>query len=103
MANHFSQYTVLLLLITSSALMITVTSSEVCNKDGGGSGGVADNCSSLQQKRCEDKLHMPGGGCDKQWCTNACALKHLGQGATGKCLGFFRRPTAVCICTFNCL
>ncbi|QHO38227.1 uncharacterized protein DS421_4g118570 [Arachis hypogaea] len=101
MANHFSQYTVLLLLITSStsALMMTVASSEVCNKDG----GIEDNCSSLQQKRCEDKLRMPRGGCDKQWCTNACALKHLGQGATGKCLGFFRRPTAICICTFNCL
>ncbi|QHO06817.1 hypothetical protein HN51_065822 [Arachis hypogaea] len=99
MANHFSQYAILLLLLltTSSALMITVASSEVCNKDDGGGG---DNCLSLQQKRCQDKLHMVGG-CDKQWCKNACALKHFGQGAYGRCFSYFGGPI-FCDCTFNC-
>ncbi|MED6145067.1 hypothetical protein PIB30_021572 [Stylosanthes scabra] len=105
MANHFSQYAVLLLLTTSSVLTVTAVgrSSEACKKDGG-----ENNCSSssslrlTENRRCEDTLHMPGGGCDKTWCWNACALAHLLQGAQGKCLGFFRRPTAVCICTYDC-
>ncbi|MED6129435.1 hypothetical protein PIB30_107890 [Stylosanthes scabra] len=104
MANHFSQYAVLLLLLltTSSVVMVTAvgSSSEACKKDGG-----EDCLSSIRLKenrRCEDKLHMPGGGCDKTWCWNACALAHLLQGAQGKCLGFFRRPTAFCLCTYNC-
>ncbi|QHO38217.1 hypothetical protein HN51_004635 [Arachis hypogaea] len=102
MAKHFSQYAilVLLLLTTSSSLMIMVASSEVCNKDGG---GVGNNCSSLQQERCREKLRKGGGGCDEQWCTNACALKHLGQSAEGKCFGYYRNPSAgFCSCTFNC-
>ncbi|MED6145066.1 hypothetical protein PIB30_021571 [Stylosanthes scabra] len=87
MANHFLQYAVLLLITTS------MSSSEACNKDGGGVGG--HNCSSLQQRRCEDKLFTQGG-CDEQWCVNTCALKHFGQDADGTCIGaFFNRPSGI--------
>ncbi|XLS54882.1 hypothetical protein HN51_004637 [Arachis hypogaea] len=100
MANHL--YAVLLLFITSSSLMIMVASSEVCNKDGGGVGD--ENCSSLQQKKCQGQTLLPGGDCVDQWCNIMCDVKYPHHGASGKCSGFYRRPTGpVCICTFNCL
>ncbi|XLS54877.1 hypothetical protein HN51_004632 [Arachis hypogaea] len=99
MANHFSQYAILvLLLLTTCALMITGASNEVCNKNGGADG---NNCSSLQPKRCHEKLFMPMvGGCDKLWCHDNCALKHPGHQPYGKCFSHYMY--VFCNCTFNC-